>query len=417
VFLRAANGPIEYAASCLMGNKIQLGLEEVGVDGLRDAFMRGLGEVARLAGVPRAEVERVVPLAELAAVEERLRVSHPRAIGAWRLHAGQFGFLDVMTALTVDGRGPDIAMCIARVAGKVRHDSELAQPLEALAVDVGAWAELVERTRAQLEDLSWLTAALRRRTILRAVLAIGVLTMLIGVTAAIVAIRLASDAAEARVARVSDCDAERLTKADLAWASTTDRAKVKEKIERCAAEREIAEAARIKEEEEQARQKKLDEAAQARAKACSELASDVEKGALSETSKTTAGDAAKFLERVATKKLEPADIGPNDPVFSCGDRPDGKRLEAAYSDALMANAPLWIRNGEPSEHAQKAIAAKKDSIDKLALIGVADEAEKSAKAALNGGDKKVLERAKRRCAVAKALGVGGHRGCNGIANL
>ena len=113
VFLRAAAGPLSFAASCISGNKIQKGLEELEPSGLADAFDRGVGEVAKLVGVPKAEVDRVLPLEEVAAVQERLRHSHGLAIEAWRLHAGQFGFFDAVTALTVDGRPVEIGLCLA----------------------------------------------------------------------------------------------------------------------------------------------------------------------------------------------------------------------------------------------------------------------------------------------------------------
>src|SRR5689334_20277893 len=135
-FLRAALGPIQFAASLVTANKVRQGIDELAAEPLMSALTRGIGDVATLASVPKSDIEASLPMVEFNAVAGRLARSQPSAIEAWNLHAGQTGFLDIITALTVDGRKPEIGRCLERVAKKVSADEALARPLLALATDV-----------------------------------------------------------------------------------------------------------------------------------------------------------------------------------------------------------------------------------------------------------------------------------------
>lgn len=411
-------GPIEFASGLIMGNQIQKAIEELGPEGLREAYWRGVADVAKLAGVQRDEVARIVPAAEVAKLEARLKASHPGASAAWRLHAGQFGFLDVVTALTIDGRRPDIRTCLERVAGKVRQDRALAKPLESLSVDVAEWTELVALTCRQIEDLQWLTNALRRRVVKRAVFSIIVVTLLVGITSGIVAVQIAHRNVTRRIEAASECDAERFTVDDLKWADEKDRARVKEKAAACAAERERVAEERRQEEARAAEERRAREALEARLAACASLAASVDGGSLSDADKTTAGDSSGLLERIAKKTLSVADAGPIDPSFPCADSPTAhQRIETAYGAALIHDTALWSQKADLSPYAQKALIASKGSLNKNVIVAFASTADRTAETGVTGGDKKVIERAKRLCLFAQALGMPRSRNCNTVARL
>mgnify|MGYP000496769908 CR=1 FL=1 len=418
VFLRAAMGPVEYAGGCILGNKIITGLEELGPDGLLGAFHRGVTDVAALAAVPRSEVEGLLPMGDVAALEARLRQTQPRALIAWRTHAGQFGFLDVMTALTIDGRRPEIGLCLERVAGKVRQDRHLAEPLEALGTDVTAWEDLIVRCRHILEDRGWLARALRRRVMKRVIIGGIAFLVLVAATIAIVTVRIKRDDVARKVAAVADCDADKLTEADLEWANSEQRAVVSEKADSCTRAQAEEAARRKREKEALAAEKLLREAREAREKECALLADDIEKGSLSEASKKKADKAADLLDRVAKKALTDADAGPIDPVFPCAeDAAIKKRIEAAFADALMVDPLLWARRSDPSPTTAALLLAHKDALPDNGLIGLADNAERSAKSSLARGDIQKMATAKRLCGLAKSLGVAGHASCNAIEKL
>ena len=418
VFLRAAMGPVEYAGGCIMGNKIVTGLEELAPEGLVDALRRGIADVAKLAGVARAEVEALLPMGDIGIVAQRLRVSQPRALAAWRQHAGQFGFLDVVTALTIDGRRPEIGLCLERVAGKVVHDRHLAEPLEALSVDITAWEDLVIRCRHILEDRGWLGRALRKRMLKRFIIGGLAFVALVSLTVVIVSRRIQRDDAARRIAAVADCDAHTISEADFGWATEAERAQLKEKTERCEQARAEAEAEKKRQAEAEERERAAREKREAREKACQTLADDVEKGSLSEPSKQTAEKSAALLERIAKKALSDSDAGPTDPVLPCADDAAvKKRLEAAFVAALLVDPLLWARRADPSPLTSSLLAEKKGALPDNGLIGLADNAERSAKSALARGDLGKMATAKRLCALAKSLEVAGHAGCNALEKM
>ena len=418
VFLRAAMGPVEYAGGCIMGNKIVTGLEELAPEGLVDALRRGIGDVAKLAGVARSEVESLLPMTDMQSIAQRLRQSQPRALDAWRQQAGQFGFLDVVTALTIDGRRPEIGLCLERVAGKVLHDRHLAEPLEALSVDITAWEDLIVRCRHILEDRGWLGRALRRRTLKRLILGGLGLVALVSVTIVIVTRRIQREDAARRIDSVADCDAHTVSEADLEWATEEQRARLKEKSASCENARAEAAAEEKRDADARAREKAARELHEAREKTCVALASDVEKGTLSEESKNTADKAADLLGRIAKKSLYDSDAGPTDPVFPCADNAAvKKRLEAAFTAALMVDPLLWARRADPSPLVTSLLASQKASLPDNGLIGLADNAERSAKSSLTRGDVGKMATAKRVCALAKALEVAGHSGCNALEKM
>ena len=77
-FLRAALGPIQYAAGLITANKVVKGIEELAAEPLESAVKRGIGDVAKLVGLPRAEIEAALPTADFAAAARQIAVTQPR---------------------------------------------------------------------------------------------------------------------------------------------------------------------------------------------------------------------------------------------------------------------------------------------------------------------------------------------------
>ncbi len=413
-FARAALGPIDYATTCITSNKILTGLTELGPEGLFEAFERGVGDVAKLVGVSRAAVLDGLPEAELRSVRQRLSSSHPAALDAWRMHAGQFGFLDVVTALTVDGRRPDIRTCLERVAKKVKADRALSEPLGALAADVDAWTELLERARTELQSGTALASALQKKRMVRAIVLTVPTLLLMSLTATIVFVRIQREDVDRKLAAPDPCVAYDLTETELAYASSAQRDVLGGLLKTCdVARAELAEKKRLDDARLAAEKRALEEK-QARERACAGLADDVEKGALGETSRAAAKGSAALLDRVARKALEPADVGPAPPAFPCADSPALPRLEKAFARALLADVSIWTQRGNPSPYLSTALGSVKSDIPINALLGLADNAERTAKSGLSGGDVGKLERAKHLCALAKALDSPGRSACAAV---
>jgi hypothetical protein len=410
-------GPVEYAAGCILSNKIEVGLSELAPEALLAGYQRGLGEVATLVGVPRREVDRLLSEADAERIGQRLMVSQANALSAWRLHAGPFGFMDVITALTVDGRSPDVALCIDRLAQKVRQDPALSQPLAELARDMGAYTDLVHATRDRLEQGEWLATALRRRQLQRVGFGSAALVLLVGLTTTVVTLRLAREDARARVEGASDCAAADIPTSELGWADEETLASRDRKIAACEEERRRVETERRRIEEEESKAREAREKIERRLGACKELADAIAAGALTEPARATAGDAASLFARVAEKKLTPSDYGPTDPTIPCSDTMHGARLQAALEKALLAEPAVWARHPQPSPFLAKTLVASRASLPDNALIGLADNAERTSKQGLARGEPDVIARAKRLCEIADSLGVSGHSGCAAVKNL
>ncbi|MFO0553999.1 MAG: hypothetical protein U0271_36805 [Polyangiaceae bacterium] len=300
---------------------------------------------------------------------------------------------------------------LTRVAGKVRHDRELAAPLNVLGADVAAWVEALDACRTALEDGGWLVALLRKRTLIRMAFGVVSTSILIAITVSVVALRFRRDTIDRLLASPDACSAETFTEAQLSWSTKAQRDKVATMRASCDAARKEKAAA----EEAERQRLELERAAKAKKDAreaeCKALADDVAAGALSQKASTTAGASAELLDRVAKKSLAAGDLGPKDPVFPCQDSEAATRFTPLFEAALLADSTLWTRLSNPSPLVEKTLVAHKESFAPMALIGFADGAERLARAGLTRGDEEQITRAARLCSIARALGVPGHAAC------
>ncbi len=417
-FLRAALGPIQYAAGLVSGNKVLQGVEELAPSGLVAGLKRGINEVSALAGVSANDLERAMPMALVEELAARLSVSQPRAVAAWKLHAGQFGFMDVITALTMDGRKAEIGLCLDRVAKKVSPDPELAEPLAALAVDVTAWEELIVRCRNILDDRDWLAKAYARKRMRRWIAASVPVTVIVASLSLILIVKGSRDRIDHALETADPC-LVRIDAEDVRFASRAqDRSLAGAKL-RCKEDQERQRRTRAAVDEAREIERRAADAKQAHLDACQKIATSVTDGSFRAA---TAGPgvspaAATLLERVATKKLEPSDVGPVDPSLPCGDTPSLAVFESAYGAALAADVTLWARQSDPSTFSQRALEARKSELPINALAGLAESAERTAKEGLTSGKPEIVARAKRLCSMAHALQAPVRGSCNAAEKL
>jgi hypothetical protein len=417
-FLRAALGPLQYAAGLVSSNKVLQGIEELGAPGLLGGLKRGISEVGDLVGLPATDIEAAMPVAQMAELAARLEVSQPNAVSAWRRYAGQFGFMDVITALTIDGRKPEIGLCLERVAKKLAADRELSEPLLSLAADVTAWEELIVRCRNILEDRDWLAKAYAKKR-LRRVLAASIPAVVIAASLTVMVVVRSNRNRIDRAIGASDACSAEAAAGSLTFASKAQLGALEEAKGRCQAKL----AAEKKQREEAARARELEEKA-ARAKtehveACAKLAASVADGSFTEGGAPADLDAPTraLLARLASKKLSPADAGPEDPTLPCGDTPSHAELEKALGAALVSDLALWTQKMDPSPASRRALEARRAELPQNGIIGLASTAEKTAKEGLTTGKADVMARAKRLCAVARALGTPGRASCSAVEKL
>lgn len=418
-FLRAALGPVQYAAGLITSNKIKLGLTELTPEPLEAALRRGIGDVATLTGLRAADIEQALPMPEFAAALARLKVVHAEAMAAWDLYAGPTGFMSIMTQLTIDGRKPEIGLSIERVAKKLSRDKGLVDPLLALASAINVYEELISRSVTVLEGDGWLSRALLKRRLRRGlVVAIPVvLVVAFGILGyRILAGRSRLDAA---LANPDVCAAYAIPAEDKRFASSGQEEKIKAAEKACdEAKQKAAEEARVAE-EKRAKEEAIKAAEKAKFDACSRVAAAVKDGSYP---KVDAGDvvpkeAAPVLERIANGKLFAADLGPAEIAFPCPGTAFEKDMITAYTKAVLGSPDLWKTLEDPSKLTEQILVDNKELVPADVSRAIAEAAEESSKKSLTTGERGALDRSKKVCHVARLLFTGELRYCTVVEKL
>lgn len=418
MFATGALGPVHYAGQCILARRVEDGLKELSVDGLRGGVARGILQAAQRVGVPSSEIQRLLPMAELDQILLRIAASQPRVVEAWRLYAGGLGgLLTGVADLTVDGRAPDTALCVQRLAKKVARDKPFSEPLQQLANDLFDWQDALHRCVEILNDTTALEQAYRRRRMKR-LAAIVAGSALVAVLLSVAGFRLA---VRSRVTAVLEkpeaCAAMELSEADLDRVSSDLRAKAAERRATCEAER-AAEQKRKDEErarvEREAAEKKAKEEHEAR---CDDLAKSVSAGHLAEQDAAFAKEAAGLLGRVAKGALEMGDYGPDEPALPCKGTKAEAALAAAFRKAVLAK-PWNIPKAEsPSAAVREAIAQGSAELpDKLKMM-MGKTAADAAKKAIASGKPEHIARALALCETAKVMGTAPAGPCEGVRGL
>lgn len=414
-FLSVAARPLEQAAAAIAENRIVPALEALSAARLAEAYRGGARAVATLAGVSPSDVERLLPMAEASASLGRIAELVPRAAEVWRAHAGELGFFDLVTELTVDGTAPDVAILLERVSKKLSRDRALSTPLAELALELGRYTDLVTASAERLAGGDWVATALRRKK-LRTVLAAAVPTALIVVlTALIVVVRVRRSALDTVLSGSDACAAAMPGEALERYASREQRAKLDERRAECAR----AAARRAEEAEAAAAKWKAEAEAKLRAEAltrrCTKLASALgSQAALDPELARELGPEAALVERIRAKKLDPADVGPAPVVLPCEGTDARAAVERAFADALLGDVSVWTVRGDPSPLVHGVLVMHAEEVPERARLGLAGHAERTAKHGLVRGEPATLARAKRLCALARALGTPGRSACDAV---
>ena len=420
VLARCAFGPLNYAGSLVMASRVPDALNELTPENLHGGLDRGIAETARLAGVRPADVSSLLPEREITEVSSSLAVSQQAAISAWHRHAGRIGgLLSGVADLTVDGRVPDVPLCLERLAKKVSRDAEFAAPLRALAGDVDRWQELMARCRDVLDEGGALDRAYRLRR-LRTVM-IGVA---LGLGIAVVAtfglrIRAAHARVESKleVAAATPCAVLELADDELAKGTAPQRERAAAMRATCTAQREKVEREKAEREKAESDAKATAERRAAREQACTTLSAHVASGAIEESDRDAceSGPAFDLLGRVAKGALSAEDLGPNDPVLPCADASAGPALAQAYATAVLKGP--WLAGAALGPTARAALAKHAEDLPLAQRVAYSKNADTLAKLAIVGGKTELLAQAAAQCAVAGDLGFAPRGYCPGAFKL
>lgn len=409
-FLRCSLGPLNYAGGLILSSKVEGGLNELGTDNLHGGLKRGIEEAAKQAGVRVADVERLLPMADVNACAARLDAAQKSALVAWRTYAGHLGgLMSGVADLTVDGRAPDVSHFLERLAKKVKRDAPLSEPLQALSGEVATWLDLVERCSDLIGDGEVLARAYRRRVLMRGA-AIGAAGLAgaaaIGAAAWVHAVRARVDAA---LAAADPCAAAAVDPSDLARASAEQRQRADDKRAACeeAKRREAqARASRLRREQEAREAEARKREREAR---CEALAQHLAAGALGPDDAAIAGKSAGLLGRVAKRALEGADLAVGD--LPCQDAAAGPKIAEAFAAAVAASTAAWARPAEVSDRVYAALVKQKSTLPGSPKQVLAKHADRAAEKAIVSRDDAEKARAKRLCQLTGELGIRGGKYC------
>lgn len=414
-FATGALGPVHYAGQCILARRVEEGLKELTAENLGGGVARGVLQAAMLVGVSPSDIERLLPMAELNSLLGRIAVSQPRVMQAWKLYAGGLGgLLSGVADLTVDGRAPDTALCVARLARKVQRDKPLSQPIDQLAADLAAYQDALHRCVDLLDDTKALQKAYQMRR-LRKIAVYGggaAVMLLLVVSIAVVLVR------RARIAAVIEspdpCAVIELTDRDLGRVSDELRARAQRSRAQCE-EARAALASRVEEQrrrEEQEREaRKAQEALEAK---CEALVASLAAGKLTPEDEALAKDAAPLLGRVAQGVLEISDLGPAEPALPCKGTRSEAKVKAAFRKAALAKPWNLPKVESPSAAVREAIAEGAAGLPEKLKLMMGSHAAEVAKKAIASGKPDQLAHALALCETAKAMGTEPAGACDGV---
>lgn len=417
LFLNAAMGPLNYAGQCIMQSRVKQGINELAIESLMGAVERGIGTVAKAAGLPPGYVQNLLPMNEIALVATRIAENQRVAMQQWEVHTGHIGgLLDGVADLTIDNRPPDASLCLLRVSKKMQLDKQLAVPLRQLSEDLVTWQELIASCRTFIDDGRSLEIAYRQRRWVRIGMAVAGALAIAVVVVWVVRVRLARGRVDENLALEDPCSAEKIDPSDLGKASDEQKTQVEERRAACARAAEEVRLAAEEKQKERLRVAAAEQKREAHVGACTRLGASLAGGKPDITGLDEATPHAALLGRIAKTKLEPDDVGKLS-ALPCMDTEAATPLAEQYMRGVLATAALWMFSTAPSKTAGDLMVKGKGGVTARQLTIFGRHVEEMAKRAVRKGDVEGLKRTEVLCGLKKrlALRIGQH--CEAAATI
>lgn len=412
LFLNAAMGPLNYAGQCIMQRRVKEGINELAIESLMGGVERGIESVAHAAGLPVSYVSNLLPMNELQQVAARIAENQRAAVEQWEVHTGHVGgLLDGVADLTIDNRPPDASLCLLRVSKKMQLDKALATPLRQLSEDLVTWQELIASCKTFIDDGRSLASAYRQRRLVRIGFAFaGALAIAVVVVWA-VRVSLARSRIDELLSEEDPCTAASAEPSDLGKASDEQRDTIEERRAACEEAAAARRRAEEKKREELAKQKAAAAKKAARAGQCKALIASVVAGSPNVGALEEAKPHAALLERIAKKKLQPADIGSLE-TLPCLDSEDAVELAEVYLEGVLATAAIWMYTVAPSKLAADLMVKGKGGVRPRQLTIFEQHVEEMARRAVRTGEEEALARILKDCDVKDRLELKRGQYCN-----
>ncbi len=417
LFMNAAMGPLNYAAQCIVQQRVKEGIHEVAADPLAAAVQRGIETVAQTAGLPASYVTDMLPMAELKQVSARIKQHQEHAMRQWEAHTGPAGgLLGGVADLTLDTRVPDASICFLRLSKKLQLDKELAGPLRQLSDDLVTWQELIVSCRALIDDPSTLEAAYRHRRMVRLGVAITAVLAVAVIAVWLVRVRMARARIDEVLALDDPCTVDQAAEGDVSKASDEQLSAMADRETKCEAGKEAVRQAELERLAEADRVAAAAEKKKLRLERCEKLGKSMATGTpvLSELEEAKPHEA--FLRRVAKGALLPKDISDLDKL-PCMDTSAAKAIGEPYLRTAVAMAAVWIYNRAPSPTAITLMSKGKGGVTDRDITIFERHVEEMAKRAVLKGEDESLKRTEALCNMKKTLKMRVGQHCRAAATI
>jgi hypothetical protein len=409
IFSNNARVPLARASERLGRNLMGDGVRALSEAQLLGAVDGAIDEVGRAASLPRARVEALVPHAELVAQASRIAAAQAAALAAIR----QFDF--TVTPFSAPVQNQSASAHLVDLARHFARDRHISESLDSLGTEVARWEEMISASTARLAEDTSLEANWRRKRMLRALAAWG-LVAIAGVGVVVVLLMLFRARAEkarkaeeaAKIAlektrallRVDDviattnaCTPPDAAQADRDLASDEQKKRLDARKRRCADERQV----------------------KARRDRCDELAKNVETGGDIQASVDVPADAVDLLRRVATGAILPSDLAVAS--MPCEGTTAEPRLWAALAKSSSSAGSVWGRADAVSPKLVPLVSKGPYALTKAPQLSLSFHAETLAKRAVVGGAPDDAKHAKSLCDLKSALGMPLALGCQGLRGV
>lgn len=401
-FLKPSLAPLNFANVSLMGRLITSGLRELSSENLLKQLRAGIDAAAESASVRPSDVEAVVPMARFEALAHKLDPHQKLAVDAWEDHPVESRRTGDLANLTEEKSLPVVADSLMRLASMANANPELRMALYEMSHVTREWQALVLETGNKLEDDRILSGAYRKRAARRA--AVVVLMIAAGIGGVFVW-QQGENVRRRVAARVGDanpCAVLTIEPVDLKQATPEQLATIERRKADCEAERvKVAK-------EKEAREKKEE-----RLRQCASISESVARGKAPPAVTVAPAKQLEFLTRIATAKLDTADLGPEPPTYPCADTDGLPAMKKAF-ELAVARSSLWLDHEEMCDEAKAALDTHRSEVSAETKEDLAERAEKVAVAALVDKNPPKLRNARRMCGLKRLFGLKTRAFCNAV---
>lgn len=399
MFAVCALAPVEHARMELAAGRTAAGVAELAHDSLRAGLRLAIDLVARRSGARVSDIEALLPMAELAALLDRVAKTQP---AAFREAGGLAAEAD-----SADSMAP-VSLRLSDLASRSEAPGAGGTALGALAEEVERWERALSAACAGL-DAAPVFVALERRK--RAQLLVGGVAICVGAgllalyaLAPALARRAAHERVGAALARTDPCAVGALADSDLEAATEPEREEVASRFQRCGSEALRARKAAYLEKRAAAQRAERERKAREREAACAALADRVEAGALVDADAPVAGEAASLLSRAAAKALVAGDFEEAAPALPCEGTAAEPRLATALVKAYGAASPIWAGLDDLPPRVVALLGSHGDALEDRDRRALAWRAEEVAERAARPEAARLVPGAARLCSLKAALG-------------